>query len=231
MSETGSSSAPIPNGEGSSRHPGNKVTVVLGAQWGDEGKGKVVDLLAQDADIVCRCQHLLVFCFQPLFISSPPSFYQSHSIQPIRKWSSPSWLGSASPPIGQLSPEPSSWAWALCLACRHFPSAVGTCVATRGFPERLSLCGIFFQRSGETSGASDALSIALLAATLSCPCTPQVPHALMGLLGTWVLAEPLWIQPQPVHAPARSESSGVRDAGSRLRGSPGRGLPPDPGQY
>ncbi|KAJ3609986.1 hypothetical protein NHX12_022080 [Muraenolepis orangiensis] len=35
---------------------GNQVTVVLGAQWGDEGKGKVVDLLAQDADIVCRCQ-------------------------------------------------------------------------------------------------------------------------------------------------------------------------------
>lgn len=34
----------------------NKVTVVLGAQWGDEGKGKVVDLLAMDADIVCRCQ-------------------------------------------------------------------------------------------------------------------------------------------------------------------------------
>uniref|UniRef100_A0A3B3QIK9 Adenylosuccinate synthetase n=1 Tax=Paramormyrops kingsleyae TaxID=1676925 RepID=A0A3B3QIK9_9TELE len=38
------------------RAVGNKVTVVLGAQWGDEGKGKVVDLLAQDADIVCRCQ-------------------------------------------------------------------------------------------------------------------------------------------------------------------------------
>uniref|UniRef100_A0A7N6AXM7 Adenylosuccinate synthetase n=1 Tax=Anabas testudineus TaxID=64144 RepID=A0A7N6AXM7_ANATE len=36
--------------------PQNKVTVVLGAQWGDEGKGKVVDLLAMDADIVCRCQ-------------------------------------------------------------------------------------------------------------------------------------------------------------------------------
>ncbi|XP_069786970.1 adenylosuccinate synthetase isozyme 2 isoform X2 [Narcine bancroftii] len=36
--------------------PGNRVTVVLGAQWGDEGKGKVVDLLAQDADMVCRCQ-------------------------------------------------------------------------------------------------------------------------------------------------------------------------------
>lgn len=35
---------------------GNKVIVVLGAQWGDEGKGKVVDLLATDADVVCRCQ-------------------------------------------------------------------------------------------------------------------------------------------------------------------------------
>ena len=34
----------------------NKVTVVIGAQWGDEGKGKVVDMLAQTADIVCRCQ-------------------------------------------------------------------------------------------------------------------------------------------------------------------------------
>ncbi|XP_057715714.1 adenylosuccinate synthetase isozyme 1 isoform X1 [Corythoichthys intestinalis] len=35
---------------------GNQVTVVLGAQWGDEGKGKVVDLLATEADVVCRCQ-------------------------------------------------------------------------------------------------------------------------------------------------------------------------------
>lgn len=40
----------------SPKEPANKVTVVLGAQWGDEGKGKVVDLLAMDADIVCRCQ-------------------------------------------------------------------------------------------------------------------------------------------------------------------------------
>uniref|UniRef100_A0A671NXI6 Adenylosuccinate synthetase n=1 Tax=Sinocyclocheilus anshuiensis TaxID=1608454 RepID=A0A671NXI6_9TELE len=35
---------------------GNKVAVVLGAQWGDEGKGKVVDLLATESDVVCRCQ-------------------------------------------------------------------------------------------------------------------------------------------------------------------------------
>jgi len=29
-------------------------TIVVGAQWGDEGKGRVVDLLAADADIVAR---------------------------------------------------------------------------------------------------------------------------------------------------------------------------------
>lgn len=34
----------------------SKVNVVLGAQWGDEGKGKVVDMLASEVDIVCRCQ-------------------------------------------------------------------------------------------------------------------------------------------------------------------------------
>ena len=34
----------------------HKVKVVLGAQWGDEGKGKLVDLLAEHADVVARCQ-------------------------------------------------------------------------------------------------------------------------------------------------------------------------------
>ncbi|KAJ9067112.1 Adenylosuccinate synthase [Entomophthora muscae] len=33
-----------------------KITVVLGAQWGDEGKGKLVDILAQEADVCARCQ-------------------------------------------------------------------------------------------------------------------------------------------------------------------------------
>lgn len=64
MSESGSqepAAGPLNGGgsptTGAPRPPvGNKVTVVLGAQWGDEGKGKVVDLLAQDADMVCRCQ-------------------------------------------------------------------------------------------------------------------------------------------------------------------------------
>jgi adenylosuccinate synthase len=30
--------------------------VILGLQWGDEGKGKVIDLLAEQADLVVRCQ-------------------------------------------------------------------------------------------------------------------------------------------------------------------------------
>ncbi len=34
----------------------NNSIVVLGTQWGDEGKGKIVDLLSQDADAVVRFQ-------------------------------------------------------------------------------------------------------------------------------------------------------------------------------
>lgn len=34
----------------------SKAQVVLGGQWGDEGKGKLVDLLSQDVDFCCRCQ-------------------------------------------------------------------------------------------------------------------------------------------------------------------------------
>jgi len=30
------------------------VVAVLGTQWGDEGKGKVVDFLAEEADFVAR---------------------------------------------------------------------------------------------------------------------------------------------------------------------------------
>ena len=31
-------------------------TVIVGAQWGDEGKGKIVDYLAAKADVVVRSQ-------------------------------------------------------------------------------------------------------------------------------------------------------------------------------
>lgn len=36
--------------------PDGSVWVILGAQWGDEGKGKIVDLLSESVDIVVRYQ-------------------------------------------------------------------------------------------------------------------------------------------------------------------------------
>ena len=44
----------VSNGGGTAMR--KKITVVLGAQWGDEGKGKLVDLVAKDFDVVARCQ-------------------------------------------------------------------------------------------------------------------------------------------------------------------------------
>src|SRR5574341_198315 len=46
------------------------VLIVVGAQWGDEGKGKIIDLLTERADVVARYQgghnagHTVVFSFQ-----------------------------------------------------------------------------------------------------------------------------------------------------------------------
>ena len=38
-------------------HHGNRSNVIiLGAQWGDEGKGKVVDLFSERFDVVARYQ-------------------------------------------------------------------------------------------------------------------------------------------------------------------------------
>ena len=34
----------------------SNVTAIVGVQWGDEGKGRVVDYLAKDAEIVIRYQ-------------------------------------------------------------------------------------------------------------------------------------------------------------------------------
>ena len=31
-------------------------TLILGLQWGDEGKGKIVDNLSEKVDVVCRFQ-------------------------------------------------------------------------------------------------------------------------------------------------------------------------------
>lgn len=50
----------------------SKAYCVLGAQWGDEGKGKIVDLLAMEMDVVCRCAvsytHFIVYFFLTNFL-------------------------------------------------------------------------------------------------------------------------------------------------------------------
>lgn len=45
-----------PNLFGEKRSFSMSCTVVVGAQWGDEGKGKIIDILARDADIIARYQ-------------------------------------------------------------------------------------------------------------------------------------------------------------------------------
>ena len=34
----------------------SKNTLILGLQWGDEGKGKIVDALAENSDVIARFQ-------------------------------------------------------------------------------------------------------------------------------------------------------------------------------
>jgi len=55
------------------------IRIVVGAQWGDEGKGKIVDLLSKDADYVVRYQgganagHTLKFDDQKIVLHLIPS--------------------------------------------------------------------------------------------------------------------------------------------------------------
>ena len=44
------------NPQFSSRQRNLRYFLIVGAQWGDEGKGKLVDVICEDVDIVARCQ-------------------------------------------------------------------------------------------------------------------------------------------------------------------------------
>jgi len=65
------------------------ATVVIGAQWGDEGKGKVTNLLAQDADVVVRYQggnnagHTIVIGPEKFALSLVPSGVIYPSVTPV----------------------------------------------------------------------------------------------------------------------------------------------------
>ncbi len=58
-----------------------KVDVLLGLQWGDEGKGKVVDVLTPKYDVIARFQggpnagHTLEFEGQKYVLSLYPFWY------------------------------------------------------------------------------------------------------------------------------------------------------------
>src|SRR5690625_1341631 len=55
------------------------VDVILGLQWGDEGKGKIVDSMAPDYDFICRFQggpnagHTLIFDNKKFVLHTIPS--------------------------------------------------------------------------------------------------------------------------------------------------------------
>jgi len=65
------------------------ATVVIGAQWGDEGKGKVANLLAKDADVIVRYQggnnagHTIVIGDEKFALSLVPSGVLYPTVTPV----------------------------------------------------------------------------------------------------------------------------------------------------
>jgi len=65
------------------------ASVILGAQWGDEGKGKITDLLSEKADIVVRYQggnnagHTIVIGDQTFALSLIPSGVLYPTVTPV----------------------------------------------------------------------------------------------------------------------------------------------------
>lgn len=65
------------------------ATVILGAQWGDEGKGKITDLLSEKADVVVRYQggnnagHTIVVGDEKFALSLIPSGVLYPSVTPV----------------------------------------------------------------------------------------------------------------------------------------------------
>ncbi len=65
------------------------ATVVVGAQWGDEGKGKITNLLAQEADVVVRYQggnnagHTIVIGEETFALSLIPSGVIYPNVTPV----------------------------------------------------------------------------------------------------------------------------------------------------
>ena len=41
--------------------------VVVGTQWGDEGKGKITDFLAEQADVIARFQEVITRSYDSIW--------------------------------------------------------------------------------------------------------------------------------------------------------------------
>ncbi|MFO7700944.1 MAG: adenylosuccinate synthetase, partial [Acidimicrobiia bacterium] len=65
------------------------ASVILGAQWGDEGKGKITDLFARGADLVVRYQggnnagHTIVVGDEKFALSLIPSGVLYPTVTPV----------------------------------------------------------------------------------------------------------------------------------------------------
>lgn len=65
----------------------SQVSGVLGCQWGDEGKGKLVDILAQHFDVVARCQVYSLFShYYYALLCSSYMYVTCHTINLLIVW-------------------------------------------------------------------------------------------------------------------------------------------------
>ena len=104
--------------------PGSRCLVVVGSQWGDEGKGKLVDVLAEQADIVVRYQgganagHTVVIGESQFILRQIPSgilhprtvcvLGNGVVLDPdgLFRSSTPSWSAGSVPGAGRFGPGP-----------------------------------------------------------------------------------------------------------------------------
>ena len=77
------------------------VKAIVGANWGDEGKGKITDMLAADSDIVIRFQgganagHTIINEYGKFALHLLPSGSFNQNVTNMIGWD-----GSSQPPIG-----------------------------------------------------------------------------------------------------------------------------------
>lgn len=93
----------------------SQVAVVLGSQWGDEGKGKLVDILAQQYDVVARAQVGQCVREQWLFMPLQAARWHAHSCRQDMNASVQLCRGTL---LSMIQYDPDVWNWAGWRECR-----------------------------------------------------------------------------------------------------------------